>query len=68
LTTTELKDCLTCRRRHAQGQVCGRAYFATLWEADRDRGAEAEVAKKHRVSEQTIYTWRKRFGAIAKQI
>jgi len=24
----------------------------------------AEVAKKHGVSEQTIYVWRKRFGAM----
>jgi hypothetical protein len=24
----------------------------------------AEVAKKHKVSEQTIYAWRKRFGAM----
>ena len=26
--------------------------------------ALAEVAKKHKVSEQTIYTWRKRFGTL----
>ena len=31
-------------------------------EADRD--AIAEVAKRHGVSEQTIYTWRKRFGGL----
>jgi len=24
----------------------------------------AEVAKKHKLSEQTIYTWRKRFGTL----
>ena len=29
-----------------------------------DRSPIAEVAKKHSVSEQTIYTWRKRFGAL----
>ena len=29
-------------------------------EADRD--AIADVAKRHGISEQTIYTWRKRFG------
>lgn len=29
-----------------------------------DKGTVAEVAKKHGVSEQTIYTWRKRFGAM----
>jgi putative transposase len=29
-----------------------------------DRAPVAEVAKKHGVSEQTIYVWRKRFGAM----
>jgi putative transposase len=29
-----------------------------------DRLPIAEVAKKHGVSEQTIYAWRKRFGAL----
>ena len=29
-----------------------------------DRSPVAEVAKKHGVSEQTIYVWRKRFGVI----
>lgn len=31
-------------------------------EADRD--PKASVAKKHSISEQTLYTWRKRFGAM----
>ena len=31
-------------------------------EADRD--PIGEVAKRHAVSEQTIYTWRKRFGGF----
>lgn len=35
---------------------------AVLREAD--RGSVAEVAKKHGISEQSIYTWRKRFGAL----
>ena len=35
---------------------------AILREADRD--PVSEVAKRHGVSEQTIYTWRKRFGAF----
>lgn len=30
-----------------------------------DRLPVAEVSKKHGVSEQTIYTWRKRFGAMS---
>ena len=29
-----------------------------------DRGPVGEVAKKHGVSEQSIYAWRKRFGAM----
>jgi transposase-like protein len=29
-----------------------------------DAGPVAEVAKKHGVSEQTIYLWRKRFGKL----
>jgi putative transposase len=29
-----------------------------------DRGSVAEAAKKHRISEQTLYLWRKRFGAL----
>ena len=36
---------------------------AILREADRE--APGVVAKRHKVSEQTIYTWRKRFGALA---
>jgi putative transposase len=35
---------------------------AILREADRDQ--IAAVAKRHGVSEQTIYTWRKRFGTF----
>ena len=33
-----------------------------LREADRE--APAVVAKRHKVSEQTIYTWKKRFGTF----
>ena len=35
---------------------------AILRETDRDTAAA--VAKRHGLSEQTIYTWRKRFGAL----
>lgn len=35
---------------------------AILREAD--RGSVAEAAKKHKVSEQTLYLWRKRFGVL----
>ena len=34
-------------------------------EADRD--LVADVAKRHGVSEQTIYTWRKRFGELRSE-
>ena len=36
---------------------------AILREAD--RSSVAETAKKHKVSEQTIYSWRKHFGELA---
>lgn len=35
---------------------------AILREADRT--SVAEVAKKHKLSEQTLYAWRKRFGEL----
>ena len=35
---------------------------AILREAD--GSSVAEVAKKHKVSEQTLYVWRKRFGML----
>lgn len=35
---------------------------AIIREADRD--PVSAVAKRHGVSEQTIYTWRKRFGGL----
>ena len=38
---------------------------AILREADRT--SVAETAKKHKVSEQTIYAWRKHFGELAPQ-
>ena len=35
---------------------------AILREAD--RSPVADVARKHKVSEQTIYVWRRRFGTL----
>lgn len=32
--------------------------------SEADKGPVAEVAKKHGISEQTIYTWRKRYGVM----
>ena len=37
---------------------------AILREADRT--SVAETAKKHKVSDQTIYAWRKHFGALSE--
>ncbi len=38
---------------------------AIIREADRDPAAD--VAKRHSVSAQTIYTWRKRFGELRSE-
>lgn len=32
-----------------------------------DREPAADVAKRHGISEQTIYTWRKRFGELRSE-
>jgi putative transposase len=29
-----------------------------------DKSTVAEVARKHKISEQTIYVWKRRFGAL----
>ena len=38
---------------------------AILREAD--RSSVAEAAKEHKVSEQSIYAWRKHFGEMSKK-
>jgi putative transposase len=45
------------KARFAEGQI-----IAIIREADRE--PVSVVAKRHEVSEQTIYTWRKRFGGF----
>ena len=46
-----------------KGRFSEEQMVAIIREADRD--PVAAVAKRHGISEQTIYTWRKRFGASA---
>ena len=45
-----------------QGRFSEEQMVAILRESD--RGPLAEAARKHKVSEQTIYNWRKKFGAL----
>lgn len=45
-----------------KGRFTEEQMVAIIREADRDQ--VAAVAKRHGVSEQTIYTWRKRFGSF----
>ena len=48
------------KSRFTDAQVVGIAREA-------DREAVSDVAKRHGVSEQTIYTWRKRFGDLTSE-
>ena len=45
-----------------KGRFSEEQMVAIIREADRDQ--VAAVAKRHGISEQTIYTWRKRFGGL----
>ena len=45
-----------------KGRFSEEQMVAIIREADRD--PVVAVAKRHGVSEQAIYTWRKRFGAL----
>ena len=45
-----------------KGRFSEEQMVAIIREGDRD--PVAAVAKRHGISEQTIYTWRKRFGAL----
>ena len=45
-----------------KGRFSEEQMVAVIREGDRD--PVAAVAKRHGISEQTIYTWRKRFGAL----
>jgi putative transposase len=45
-----------------KGRFTEEQMVAIIREADRDQ--VSAVAKRHGVSEQTIYTWRRRFGGL----
>src|ERR1051325_3973736 len=45
-----------------KGQFSEEQMVAILREAD--KSPVAEVAKKHKISEQTIYSWRRHFGTL----
>jgi putative transposase len=45
-----------------KGRFTEEQIVAIIREADRDQ--VSAVAKRHGISEQTIYTWRKRFGGL----
>ena len=45
-----------------KGRFSEERMVAIIREGDRD--PVAAVAKRHGINEQTIYTWRKRFGAL----
>jgi transposase-like protein len=50
------------RGAHEKEQVHGRADGRDP--AGADRGTMSEVARKHKVSEQTLYGWRKKYGEL----
>jgi putative transposase len=52
-----------------KGRFTEEQMAAIIREADRDQGfgggqAASAAAKRHGISEQTVYTWRKRFGGL----
>ena len=53
---------LTKRGADEEGQFTEEQMVVILREAD--KSPVAEVARKHKVSEQTIYGWRRRFGKL----
>jgi transposase-like protein len=53
---------VTAREPMKKGHFTEEQMVAILREAD--KSPVAEVAKKHRISEQTIYNWRRHFGTL----
>jgi putative transposase len=61
-TIDKLRDWLPIRREQCETPFSEEQMVAIIREGDRD--PVAAVAKRHGISEQTIYAWRKRFGAL----
>ena len=61
-TIDKLRDWLRFGGSNAEGRFSEEQMVAIIREADRD--PVAAVAKRHGISEQTIYAWRKRFGGL----
>ncbi len=62
-TIDKLRDWLPIRREQCEKDVFRKSrWWRSSGRGDRD--PVAAVAKRHGISEQTIYTWRKRFGAL----
>ena len=57
-----MRDWLPIRRERCDNRDFEEQMVAIIREADRD--PVSMVAKRHGVSEQAIYAWRKRFGAL----
>ena len=59
----------TGSRGRSPGSFASRRWPAPLVRVVReaDRDLVAEVAKRHEISDRTIYIWRKRFGALGSQ-
>ena len=61
-----MRDWLPIRREQCAKRVSRKSRWSRS-SARRTRDPVAGVAKRHGISEQTIYTWRKRFGELRSE-